>query len=527
MIKKSQCNNTEQSTSQLPSFLRNKIFVMFLLADLFLNYDSGVIPASLLEIVKEIDLGYKEQALLGSLVYLGLSFASLFTSPIFSKFGASKVCCYVLILNSLNCFLFSITNNKFILFFTRFFMGVTEAFIVVYGPVWVNNYSPKDKSATWMGILHSCTVFGMISGYIIAGITINFLQGFLNWRFAIQIQGIAEIPIAIMFFLEDENHINVNISDDDERFERSLSLVSCEPGNRVHSDDIRNNIKNDSLDYPNAGNAPKSETVKAITIRHNKPIKTNSFISQAIEVLSNHLYLSVTFGLCSIYFIVTGIQFWMTAYLIKIIHGEPIKVVLTFSFTTVTAPLAGILMGGAFADRYGGYKGNNTYKAIKMCAAFGFISFVFAFPLGFLYSFVYVTILLWAFLFFGAAIVPVTTGIMISVVRKECQATSSSLSQLIFNLCGYFLSPFLTGFIMDFFDDKREGFIWGIRVVFWWVIFAMISLVSAWLMEYRKKKERIQLGEDKSESESEIGMEADIEDFVRLEIRRRMVLSSR
>ena len=114
MIKKSQCNNTEQSTSQLPSFLRNKIFVMFLLADLFLNYDSGVIPASLLEIVKEIDLGYKEQALLGSLVYLGLSFASLFTSPIFSKFGASKVCCYVLILNSLNCFLFSITNNKFI-----------------------------------------------------------------------------------------------------------------------------------------------------------------------------------------------------------------------------------------------------------------------------------------------------------------------------------------------------------------------------------------------------------------------------
>ena len=138
----------------LPPSLRNKIFIMFLLADLFLNYDSGVIPASLLEIVKEIELGYKEQALLGSLVYLGLSFASLFTSPIFSKFGASKVCAYVLIVNSLNCFVFSITNIKAVLFITRFLMGVTEAFIVVYGPVWVNNYSPRDKSATWMGILH-------------------------------------------------------------------------------------------------------------------------------------------------------------------------------------------------------------------------------------------------------------------------------------------------------------------------------------------------------------------------------------
>ena len=33
-----------------------------------------------------------------------------------------------------------------------------------------------------------------------------------------------------------------------------------------------------------------------------------------------------------------------------------------------------------FADKYGGYKGKNTFKAIQMCTAFGFISFVFAFP---------------------------------------------------------------------------------------------------------------------------------------------------
>ena len=73
--------------------------------------------------------------------------------------------------------------------------------------------------------------------------------------------------------------------------------------------------------------------------------------------------------------------------------------------------------------------------------------------MGFLFDLFYLTVLLWTFLFFGAAIIPVGTGIMISSVRKDSQATSSSLSQLIFNLFGYFFSPMLTGFIMDNFED--------------------------------------------------------------------------
>jgi hypothetical protein len=51
---------------------------------------------------------------------------------------------------------------------------------------------------------------------------------------------------------------------------------------------------------------------------------------------------------------------------------------------------------------------------------------------------------------------------MISVYNfRDCQATSSSISQLIFNFFGYFLSPMLTGIIMDMFVEKRVGFIWG------------------------------------------------------------------
>ena len=64
-----------------------------------------VVSLEKLEIIKEIPFDYKEQALLGSLVYLGLSFASLLTSPIITKYGASKVITFALGINSLSCFI--------------------------------------------------------------------------------------------------------------------------------------------------------------------------------------------------------------------------------------------------------------------------------------------------------------------------------------------------------------------------------------------------------------------------------------
>ena len=538
-----------------------KIYILFLISNLLLNYDTGVIPASLLEIQKEINFDYTEQALLGSLVYLGLSTASLFVSPIISKYGAKDVCSIVLLLNSLCCFIFSLSKDKFILFSNRFLMGITESFVVIYGPVWINNYSPQNKSTTWLGILHATTIFGMITGYIFSGIVINFMSNFFNWRFAIQIQGIFLIPVSILFYFEDDNYISIKFSSLEEEYEANINRYNSQKdfihkiNFTVESKNSRN-IKSDILNSERAiyiqkkiyssnenilkegeiGEEKKSKSQKKEknsqkSYSHYSSSTKNiyiNFIKKSIKILSNPIYISMTFGLCSVYFIVTNIQFWMTAYLIDIIGANPLLVVSVFSFSSITAPLLGILIGGTLSDNYGGYKGKNTYKAIQMCVAFGLIAFIFAFPLGFIFSFIYITILLWAFLFFGAAIVPICTGIMISSIKQEDQATSNSLSQLIFNLGGYFLSPFLTGFIMDCFDDEKQGFIWGMRVGFWWVFFSVFSLIFAWVYEYKKRnKYKIEGLNQDSSSSAEEEMEANFADFIKLEIRRRIALSKR
>ena len=510
-------NKSEKLNFEIPPYRRNIIFIIFLLSDLFLNYDTGVIPASLIEITKEIELDYSEQALLASLLYLGISFSSIFVGLIFSRYSPGKVCSIVLSINSFSCFIFSYSSDKIIAFLMRFFMGSTEAFLVVYGPVWVNNYSPLDRSATWMGILHSCSVGGVFLGYLIASIINNFFKKFLSWRFAMQLQGFAEIIFSLFFWFEKDEYISIDIR-------KNIPLSEIELENK----DI--NYRRNSHDSPYF-NSP-SYKINA-NRKHDPRIDTVEFgnlgryFLQTKIILSNMLYVSLTLGISSIYFIVTGIQFWITKYLIEILNTDPLIVNIIFSIISITAPLSGVLFGGTISDKYGGYKGKNESKALQMCVAFGLISFIFAFPMGFLFQIIYLSTLLWTFLFFGAAMIPIATGIMISTVPKDCQATSSSISQLVFNLFGYFCSPMITGYIMDSFEDKNRGFIWGMRVIFWWVIFCLSFFIVSYFVSYNNyKKNKINEDTEKSSMIEDISMKENISNFMRLEINRRLAQGS-
>ena len=521
-VEKKELNNDYLKTQEpdevvIPPKKRNFIFNIFLLSDLFLNYDTGVIPASLIQITKEIDLDYSEQALIGSLVYLGLSFSSVFVGFIFSKFSPSKVCSVILLLNCISCFIFSMSINKSILFTMRFLMGVTEAFIVIYGPVWVNNFSPPEHSATWMGILHSCSIFGVFLGYLAASLILNFFKGLLSWRFAIQIQGFVEIFLSLFFWVEKDEYINVDI-----RKKKPLNEIEFD-GNEI-------NVHKNSEGSPSF-NSP-SNICRVGSRKHDPRIDTielgniGRYYLQAKTVLTNKLYVLITLSLTCIYFIVTGIQFWITKYLIEILNVEPIVVNVIFAIISITAPLSGVLFGGTLSDKYGGYKGKYETKALQMCTAFGILAFFFGLPMGFMFQITYLSILLWTFLFFGAAIIPIGTGVMISCVPKDCQATSSSISQLVFNLLGYFSSPMVTGFIMDRFEDEKEGFIWGMRLVFFWVIFALFFIWVSYIVSYRKsKRNNYEITEGSSMIEDS-SMKENLSNFMKLEINRRLAQGS-
>ena len=64
-------------------------------------------------------------AMMGSLVYFGLSVSSLFVSTIFQKIPANWVLGINMLINAVACFFFSISTNMIVLYSMRFMLGFT------------------------------------------------------------------------------------------------------------------------------------------------------------------------------------------------------------------------------------------------------------------------------------------------------------------------------------------------------------------------------------------------------------------
>ena len=159
----------------------------------------------------------------------------------------------------------------------------------------------------------------------------------------------------------------------------------------------------------------------------------SNLLYQFKMLLTNYVFVFVTLWLWSLYFVVTGIQFWTTAYFLLVLKEDPKTTMINFAVVWITAPIAGVSFGSIISDHIGGYKGENLLKAIKLCALFGFCAFLFAFPIGFFNTLWTLIPCLWMLLFFGSMLTPTCTGIIVSSVPRKYQTASSSMSQLIFN----------------------------------------------------------------------------------------------
>jgi hypothetical protein len=74
-------------------------------------------------------------------------------------------------------------------------------------------------------------------GYLTAGISINFFSAYVTWRFSVQIQGFAQIPIALYFFFENEKYINLETNNAQEEIETKNTFKNaCTMGNGARSE---------------------------------------------------------------------------------------------------------------------------------------------------------------------------------------------------------------------------------------------------------------------------------------------------
>ena len=149
-------------------------------------------------------------------------------------------------------------------------------------------------------------------------------------------------------------------------------------------------------------------------------------------LLTNGVYVCTVLSLCSLFFVVTGIQFWVTAYIVKVVRMDPDAVIPAFGATSIIAPILGVVCGGIFIDKIGGYKGVEALAlTLKCCLIFSACAAACAIscayipkriadpeignsPVGGFWACIGLIAIT---LVFGGAAMPAATGCIISVVR--------------------------------------------------------------------------------------------------------------
>lgn len=232
-----------------------------------------------------------------------------------------------------------------------------------------------------------------------------------------------------------------------------------------------------------------------------------SFSDGLYELAHIPIFCLIVGGLTAVYFVVTGVQYWSTIFMIKSLHASKYLVNGLFVVVAGTGPIFGVFYGGWLIDHYGGYIGvEQRAKSLGICMVLGITAFLISAVTTF-FNDIYITAaFLWLLLFFGGSILPACTGIFISVVPAEHRALASSLSVMVFNLFGYSLSPYLTGLMMEwvllhqgkpgsYFENCDEACAYrlGFRFCLFWSLWSFICIGSAYRLAKRQAQEARQV----------------------------------
>eukprot|EP01134_Creolimax_fragrantissima_P001640 CFRG1640T1 len=205
---------------------------------------------------------------------------------------------------------------------------------------------------------------------------------------------------------------------------------------------------------------------------------------QSKYLLFNGLFLSCMGALCALYFVVTGLQMWITRYFTEFIGSDPFVVTIAFSVVSATGPLTGVIAGGIILDCFGGYRGvDGMIMTCKVCTGFGICAVAAAYFIIFLHTFWANIVLIWFLLAFGGAIVPGATGVLMSSVPQRLRAFASSVATLVYNLFGYFLGPTICGVVAE----QAGGVQYGFWIVMAFSTFGAVFMGSAWLFAWKNR----------------------------------------
>ena len=176
---------------------RNIVFVLYLISNILISMDHGSIPASINEL-RQLTSYDQSIGLFGSLVYFGNIIGSMIFFNLINTLNRKVLLLISLLGNSVCLFTFVIIENIPFLFFNRVLVGMLQAYITIYMPVWCNQFGFISQRNYMIALIQLVSPIGIFLGYFIASICIND-QIYGGWKFAFLVQAFLILILTIFF----------------------------------------------------------------------------------------------------------------------------------------------------------------------------------------------------------------------------------------------------------------------------------------------------------------------------------------
>ncbi|CAG9573971.1 conserved hypothetical protein [Leishmania major strain Friedlin] len=449
------------------------------------SFDSGAFSAALGApngISETWDLSTKLQGALTSSVFLGNVLGCPLAGHLFSRYDEKRVLCTALIAHTVFTFLYAAFPIYGVALLNRFFIGVSLSFIVVYTPVWVDEFAPKNRQSVWMASHNAGVPLGIMLGYLLAAGLPAFTSS-ISWSWSFYIKCVLMVPTVVYVARSDARTINTRKAsggggdskgyddggDGDHAGDTgavSACVVSGEGPNGVASAmfasppvavvNARASASAGTL-RSTSGEASMTQPLRKLADHALATIR--SLYSSMAPLFSNVVYMCSVVSLTSLYFVATGLQNFVTQYLREPPFNASMAIIMVgFGTAVVLAPVCGVIAGGILLDRIGGYK-HNLRRVAFFVLAWGACAVLFSVICIFVHTTRDFLLVMSVVLFCGGAIVPPGAGLTMASLPDHLRSIGAAFSQTIYNLLGNFSGPLVCGWVADATGSLRYGII--------------------------------------------------------------------
>ena len=227
------------------------------------------------------------------------------------------------------------------------------------------------------------------------------------------------------------------------------------------------------------------------------------------SLCSNLLYMLIMLAITSLYFVLGGMQFWTTAYLITVVQAPQAEVFTFYTLMCLVSPALGCFLSIILLNCIGGY---GSRGSLGLCFFVSALSMLFSFtmPRANPQSIVFCLITLVYFL--NTFVLTPLTGLMLAAVPKEGRSTANSLANLCFNVFGYGLAPLMFGVVAEWHNsamiiDPIDSMRSAMKVLMIWPVLIFICLMTATIVKLRRDSvdSDLKLGGPNDENYKRIG----------------------